>query len=191
MNKLSELGLGRNQFFDFSELVVELEAFLVGQRVRRLDDLARDNLFDGELNFLEVDSRLQIDKLARLEGTRLRKRKPRLTGISGVSKTYFGTQRLPTSCAIASLTLPTSSCVNLTPGFISKNSSTRSSSSSGLLCPTHTLSWISSGNRASSTLYTSALPNRTPEGFSTPSARPWRWICFVAGSMEMKSGRGC
>jgi hypothetical protein len=61
MNKLSELGLGRNQFFDFSELVVELEAFLVGQRVRRLDDLARDDLFDGKFNFLEIDSCLQID----------------------------------------------------------------------------------------------------------------------------------
>jgi hypothetical protein len=119
------------------------------------------------------------------------RQKTKLTGISGVSKTYFGTQRLPTSCDIALLTFPTSSSVNFTPGFISKNSSTRSSSSSGLRCPTHTLSWISSGNRASSTLYTSALPNRTPEGFSTPSARPCKWTCFVAGSMEMKSSHGC
>jgi len=173
---LSELrfrgaGVFANQLFDFSELVIELQTLLVGQRVRWLDDLARHDLLDGKLNFLEVDSRLQIIMSAKLGVVQLRP-KAQLTGISGVSKTYFGTQRLPTSSEIAFLTLPTSSSVNFTPGFISKNSSTRSSSSSGLRCPTHTLSWISSGNRASRTLYTSALPNRTPEGFSTPSARP-------------------
>ena len=68
-NRFSELCLGRggvffNQPFNFSELVVKLEALLVRQRVRRLDDLATHNLLNRKLDFLEVDSRLRIDKLA-------------------------------------------------------------------------------------------------------------------------------
>jgi hypothetical protein len=46
------------QVFDLCELVVELQTLLVGQRVRRLDDLARYDLLDGEFDFLEVDRRL-------------------------------------------------------------------------------------------------------------------------------------
>ena len=154
--QLSELRLRRasvlaNQLFDLGELIIELETFLIGQRVRRLDDLARHDLLDGKLNFLEVDSRLQIIMSAKLGVVQLRP-KAQLTGISGVSKTYFGTQRLPTSCEIALLTLLTRSSVNFAPGFMSKKRSTLSSASSGLLCPTQTLSWISSGKRASRTL---------------------------------------
>ena len=61
---LSELCFGRtaifaNQLFDFGKLIIKLETLLVGQRVRRLDDLTRNNLLDRKLHFLEVDSRLQ------------------------------------------------------------------------------------------------------------------------------------
>ena len=68
--QLSELRLKRasvlaNQLFDLGELIIELETFLVGQRVRRLDNLARHDLLDRKLHLLEVDSRLQIDKSAK------------------------------------------------------------------------------------------------------------------------------
>ena len=46
------------QLFDLSELIIELQTFLIRQCVRRLDDLAGHNLLDGKLDFLEVDRRL-------------------------------------------------------------------------------------------------------------------------------------
>lgn len=68
--QLSELRLRRasvlaNQLFDLGELIIELETFLIGQRVRRLDDLTRHDLLDRKLHLLQVDSRLQIDKSAK------------------------------------------------------------------------------------------------------------------------------
>ena len=68
--QLSELRLKRasvlaNQLFDLGELIIELETFLIGQRVRRLDDLTRHDLLDRKLHLLQVDSRLQIDKSAK------------------------------------------------------------------------------------------------------------------------------
>ena len=68
--QLSELRLRRasvlaNQLFDLGELIIELETFLIGQRVRRLDDLARHDLLDRKLHLLQVNSRLQIDKSAK------------------------------------------------------------------------------------------------------------------------------
>jgi hypothetical protein len=60
--RLERAGVLANQLFDFGELVIEPETLLVGQCVRGLDDLARNNLLDGKLHFLEVDRRLQIDK---------------------------------------------------------------------------------------------------------------------------------
>ena len=55
--QLSELRLRRasvlaNQLFDFGELIIKLETFLIGQRVRRLDDLTRHDLLDRKLHLL-------------------------------------------------------------------------------------------------------------------------------------------
>lgn len=55
------------------------------------------------------------------------KTRQKLTGISGVSKIYFGTHLRPQSLAMTSFTLPTNSGVNVLPGFMSKNNSTVSS----------------------------------------------------------------
>jgi hypothetical protein len=44
-----------HQLFNFGKLIVELQTLLVRQRVRRLDDLARNNLLNRKFDFLEVD----------------------------------------------------------------------------------------------------------------------------------------
>ena len=54
----SQLLPGANQLLHFGELVVIFQALRVGQRPTRLDNLPRDNLFDGQLDLLEVDGRL-------------------------------------------------------------------------------------------------------------------------------------
>jgi hypothetical protein len=85
---------------------------------------------------------------------------------------------------LTSFTRPRS---NLTPGFISKNSNTLSSLSWGLRCPIHSESVTLSAKYLSTTLYISALPNLTPEGFRTPSARPRNVMFFVTGWKTQKS----
>src|ERR1700738_4198742 len=113
-----------------------------------------------------------MEKGEKKEGQNGRRKEGRqLTGISGVSKTYFGTCLALNSLLISALTSLTKLSVNFSPGFINKNNITLSSSSCGLLCPTQMLSLIC-GNLFSIAEYISAEPNRTPEGFKTPSARP-------------------
>ena len=46
------------ELFNLCELIVELQTFLVRQCVRRLDNLARNNLLNRKLDFFEVDRSL-------------------------------------------------------------------------------------------------------------------------------------
>lgn len=110
-----------------------------------------------------------------------------LTGISGTSKTNFGTCLALSSSLIAPFTRFTKASVNASPSLITKNNMTLSSRSRSRFCPTHRESFTSLPKSFSMILYISALPNRTPLGFNTPSARPWKCRLWVSGWKDTKS----
>lgn len=55
----SQLLFQLNQILNLSETVIVIQATRVQQRPARFDDVARNNLLDGQLDLFEVDSSLQ------------------------------------------------------------------------------------------------------------------------------------
>ena len=65
LSKANSLLSNRSQFtlrlskaLDVGELIIVIQAFLVRQRIRRLDRFARNNLLHRELDLLQVNGRL-------------------------------------------------------------------------------------------------------------------------------------
>lgn len=115
-----------HQFFHLSELIIVIQAFWVEQGTRWLDRLATHNALDRQLDLLQVDSSLADDgQLLRVGSNQCLQQV--LTGISGVSKMYFGACLLEHSFAIFSRTFLAKSLLNRFPGFMSKKSITLSS----------------------------------------------------------------
>ena len=85
----SQLRLGLSQLLDIGELVVEVQALGVEQGAAGLDDLARDDLFDGQLDLLKVDGGLGTNEKREISQQRSRLRLGCEAGRgSGSSPTY-------------------------------------------------------------------------------------------------------